>query len=384
MNRKLIITPISVYDPVASTQWLTALAKEGWYPQWIGATLSLLRRGTPEHKRYFLVPRETPKAEPPTLEGGTYLGKIAHAAYLYEQTPAGESFEFKEDWARCRVEWRNCAKRRLCGAICAPFAFIALGLVLSYLLPASKFDVQPDPHMNFLVFLFALSSPFLVMLFVTAAVSNLSLLQDCKQKSNRKLQHGVVLGVFILFFLSIIWHFSTYKDTLLTAFNKPYIALSQLETVSVAPWEQVFDGHAFRDEADRAEPISSILCWQGYTVIQDGYATDATGDETSFSPNGAPDHYSPNLDMAYFHLTVPALASTVAKIQLAEYRLVNLQWEYEEVDYDGLDFVIIGEANDTVYQLLALGKGDRVAVFLYGGLEKLRENIPLLATMVLE
>ncbi|WMJ78728.1 MULTISPECIES: hypothetical protein [unclassified Sedimentibacter] len=384
MNRKLIITPISVYDPVASTQWLTALAKEGWYPQWIGDNLSLLRRGTPENKRYFLVPRETPKAEPPTLEGGTYFGKISHSAYIYEQTLESETFNFKEEWERCHVEWRKSAKRRLCGAICTPFALIVLGLALSYLLPASKFDVQPDPHMKFLALLFVLSSPFLVMVSVLGAVSNLSFLRDCKQKNNRKLQHGVLLGVLSLFYLSGIWHFSTYKDTPLTEFNKPYIALSQIETVSVAPWEQVFDGHAFRDEVDRVESIPSIFCWQGYTVIQDGYTTEATGDEMGFSPKGAPYHYSPNLDMAYFHLTVPALASTVAKIQLAEYRLVNLQWEYWEVDYDGLDFVIVGEADDSVYQLLALGKGGRVAVFRYGGLENLQENIPLLATMVLE
>ena len=64
------------------------------------------------------------------------------------------------------------------------------------------------------------------------------------------------------------------------------------------------------------------------------------------------------------------------------YRLVNLLWSYEEVDYPGLDFVILATTDDP-WQMAALGKGGNVAVFRYAGVEKLEDHLDQLAAMVL-
>ena len=86
--------------------------------------------------------------------------------------------------------------------------------------------------------------------------------------------------------------------------------------------------------------------------------------------------------MTYFRLILPALAKPVARAQLNEYRLVNLWWEYKEVDVPGLDFVILATAQDEPWQMAAIGKGSKVAVFRYAGVERLEEHLDLLSEMV--
>lgn len=49
------------------------------------------------------------------------------------------------------------------------------------------------------------------------------------------------------------------------------------------------------------------------------------------------------------------------------YRLVNLYWSYEEVDWPGTDFVILATVEDDPWQMAAVGRGGRVAVFCYAG-----------------
>ena len=61
---------------------------------------------------------------------------------------------------------------------------------------------------------------------------------------------------------------------------------------------------------------------------------------------------------------------------------MNLWWEYEEVNYPGLDFVILAAAKDEPRQMAALGKGSQVAVFRYAGVERLEDHLDLLSTMI--
>ena len=62
--------------------------------------------------------------------------------------------------------------------------------------------------------------------------------------------------------------------------------------------------------------------------------------------------------MTYFH-TLPILARPVARAQLDSYRLVNLYWSYEEVDWPGTDFVILATAEKKTWQMAAVGRGGR-------------------------
>ena len=85
--------------------------------------------------------------------------------------------------------------------------------------------------------------------------------------------------------------------------------------------------------------------------------------------------------MTYFH-TLPILARPVARAQLDSYRLVNLYWSYEEVDWPGTDFVILATAEKKTWQMAAVGRGGRVAVYLYAGVEKLSDHLDLLTDLV--
>ena len=87
--------------------------------------------------------------------------------------------------------------------------------------------------------------------------------------------------------------------------------------------------------------------------------------------------------MTCFHLLIPALSKPVARAQMDSYRLVNLWWEYEEVDFPGLDFVILATVKDDPWQMAAIGKGGKVAVFRYAGVEHLEDHLDLLSKMVI-
>ena len=75
------------------------------------------------------------------------------------------------------------------------------------------------------------------------------------------------------------------------------------------------------------------------------------------------------------------MARPIALAQMAEQEAVNLTWTYEEVDYPGLDFVILSRSNSQ-YQGAALAKGGRLAVFHYGGREDLADHLDVLAEAV--
>ena len=86
--------------------------------------------------------------------------------------------------------------------------------------------------------------------------------------------------------------------------------------------------------------------------------------------------------MTAFHLSVPALARPVAKAQMDLYRLVNLRWAYEEMEYPGTDFVILARPEEGIWQMAAVSKGGRVAVFRYAGQEDLAQHLDMLIQMV--
>ena len=95
-------------------------------------------------------------------------------------------------------------------------------------------------------------------------------------------------------------------------------------------------------------------------------------------------HLRPGPGYDLFHSAYPALAEPVARAQLDEYRLVNLRWSYRELNVPGLDFAILAEEPEGVWQMAALGKGGRVAVYRYAGTEKLEEHLELLASPLID
>ena len=51
------------------------------------------------------------------------------------------------------------------------------------------------------------------------------------------------------------------------------------------------------------------------------------------------------------------------------------------MDWPDTDFVILATVEDDPWQMAAVGRGGRVAVFRYAGVEKLSDHLDLLAEM---
>ena len=166
-------------------------------------------------------------------------------------------------------------------------------------------------------------------------------------------------------------------------FTAPYISLYDLEQVPLGPYETVYRKNSGLSSENVAQRYFSLLSPVWYEVSQDLDALQPGRKPSTFSPDphGGEYTYSPNLDMTYFH-TLPPLAKPVARAQMDLYRLVNLYWSYEEVDWPGTDFVILATVEDDPWQMAAVGRGGRVAVFCYAGVEKLSDHLDLLAEMV--
>ena len=147
-----------------------------------------------------------------------------------------------------------------------------------------------------------------------------------------------------------------------------YVSLQSLEQQTVLPWEELPDQPSLGGKAENYAQLDfSLLAPGWYTVTQKGYSPQSGSQLNYCSPdteNGEA-RYTPSLDATCFDLLLPALARPVAQAQMDLYRLVNLKWTYEQDAWPGLDFVIHATEPDGVWQMLAIGKGSRVAVFRY-------------------
>lgn len=194
---------------------------------------------------------------------------------------------------------------------------------------------------------------------------------------------------WVLAILVIIWgicrllDINPFDHIELDNFGRPYVAIQELESREVLPWEEMFREDSTGGQTENYGKLRlSLLAPSWYSVTQEAYGTDGA-ESRIFSP--LPEEgqaYAPDLDMTCFTLLIPAMARPVALAQLDEYRLVNLRWSYEELDVPGLDFAILADEPEGIWQMAALGRGGRVAVFRYAGEEKLEEHMELLASMV--
>lgn len=175
-----------------------------------------------------------------------------------------------------------------------------------------------------------------------------------------------------------------FNDIPLEDFRSPYVALQELESEPVRPWDEFFEDDSYSRHESYADREFSLLAPVWYSVTQEAFApvsgTPAHGDFYSIHSRGY--LYSPDLDMTYFRLLIPSMARGVAEAQLDAYRLVNLVWSYEDVSHPGLDFAILAKAEDSSWQMAAVGSGGQVAVFRYLGAEDLADHLDELAEIV--
>ncbi|WP_409968426.1 hypothetical protein RFF05_00305 [Bengtsoniella intestinalis] len=389
MHTKITVVPVSMYDVAGLEAWLSDQASLGLRPTHLGS-ICTFKKDAVEGARYCL--RFKGKGEPePTIDGWHYALNLGLLYQVYTTTDPHIP-PLPKDLAPLVKRVKKAQKWNVLFPI-----FIGL----CFLFPVfytSKFDAQPDLLQNFNRLLFMLTSTELFLFLVAflwmklpegremkaflvdykASQEGQSFAPWPKKKFYSRNNWIQLCGIPILLVLLILGRLDF--KTPLSEFHKPYVNLETLEQVELATYQEHFGAEYSRNfEPDYAQTHYSILATSYYEVVQEGY--EGTGN-TYTGSRGEGVVYTPELDMTRLTLTVPPLSRWVAENLLDSYRLVNLQWHYEDVTYGDLDFVILATTADPNWQMAALGHGGTVAVFRYGGEMQLGDHLDLLAEMV--
>lgn len=410
------ILPLSIYDIPGIERWLEEQASNGLFPTFIDAWVTFTPNAV-AGTRFRLEPYGKIGTEPTEEQlmiyreaGWEYAFAVGKVYFLFYTTNP-EAVELYSDHESRglsieRLEQRVHKYQRTRRVI---YSLLAVALVWALFFHQSKYDVQPDRFARMPLLLLELCSPILLIFLIIAAFSWWRNRRDIRILSEtcRALKEGfsppaspgpskgiiweqkIALALIpVLLILTVISYMGTHGNMAkpLDSFSLPYVVLQELEQEEVVAYQTLFGFDEHYEEENLAEHHLSLLAPVWYEVLQEGYAT-AAGDYRGFSTYPEADdrfelRYTPNLDAVYFQLLIPALARPVAEAQLDAYRLVNLMWSYEEVDVPDLDFVILADEPDGIWQMIAMGKGNQVAVFRYGGREDLSEHLDLLATAV--
>lgn len=410
------ILPLSIYDIPGIERWLEEQANDGLFPSLIDAWVTFTPTAVPG-TRFRLEPYGKIGTEPTEEQlmlyreaGWEYAFAVGNVYFLFYTTDP-EAIELYSDHESRglsleRLEQRIHKYQRTHRVI---YSLLAAGLVWAVFFHQSKYDVQPDRFARMPLLLLELFSPILLTFLLIAAFSwwrnrrdQRILSETCralKEEFPPPASPGPSKGIVweqrimlalipVLLLLTVLSYMGTHGNMAkpLDEFSLPYVVLQELEQEEVVAYQTLFGFDERYEEENLVEHHSSLLAPVWYEVLQEGYAT-AEGDYRGFSTYPEADdrfelRYTPNLDATYFQLLMPALARPVAEAQLDTYRLVNLMWSYEEVKVSGLDFVILADEPDGIWQMIAMGKGNRVAVFRYGGREDLSEHLDLLASAV--
>lgn len=417
MKKVRKILPLSTYDIPGIECWLEEQANHGLFPVSIGSWVSFTTNGIPGTRfrlETFEKSETAPTAEQLALyqnAGWEYafsVGKIYFLFYTTDPTAIelysdhesrGLSLERLEKAIR-RAEWRESII----------YALFVAALIWAVFFFKSEIDMQPDNLARLPLIVLHLCNPILLVFIVSqifvwrknrrdyrmlrktcAALKNGMAPPPSPGPSKKIVRENILsVGMIILLLILLLGHwrnwFPSDKDIPLDGFEHPYVAIQEMEKTPVYQWNDLFDNPPFDDEPGvyYAEVSLSLLAPTWYAVTQEAFSPQNGERGNVFSPdpeNGA-NRYSPDLEMTCFQLLVPALARPVAEAQLNAYRLINLKWNYEEVSVSGLDFVILADTPDKLWQMAAIGKDNQVAVFRYAGVERLSDHLDLLATVV--
>lgn len=406
--RKLL--PLSVYDIPGIEHWLEEQANAGLFPVFLDAWVTFEPTGVPG-TRFRLEPWGSRGTEPSEEQltlyrqaGWEYAFTIGRAYFLFYTTDPEAPELYSDLHSRGlsleRLEKRVRSYRRRQVIV---FAILAALLVWALLFFKSDWDVQPDPTARLPLLLLGLFHPFILLTLIATLFSSRRTHRDHRilVKTCAALKEGlppppspgpnralareqvltlVLIGIFLIGQLLLLLSNRGQFIVPVEDFTRPYVVLQQLEQVELIPSQEVFGSSRFHEEDNQAENHFSLLSPVWYSVTQIGCIAEE-GDYRGYSPNpeGGKYRYTPSLYATYFHLLIPALARPVAQSQMDHYRAINLCWTYQELSYPGLDFVILATEPDGIWQSLAVGKGARVAVYHYGGMEQLRDHLDLLS-----
>ena len=410
--RKML--PVSTADIIGLEKWLEDQANHGLFPVSIGSWATFTTTGVPGTK-FHLEPYGK-SGDAPTEEqlalyrnaGWEYAFAISSIYFLFYSTDPNALELYSDHESRGfsleRLEKAAQRAQRRKIIIYSALAAVLVWLLLFY---KSKFDVQPNNLAYLPIVFLQILNPIFVI-FVIAQIftfrqnsRDLTLLKNtCKALKeglapppspgpSRKIaiENTIALVAIIPLVLLIVvqWR-APGRNIPLDDFKQPYIAIQEIESTPVYQWDDLFEEPPFRNSQGTyyADIEHSLLAPTWYSVTQEAYSPQngTRGNVFSKDPENGANRYSPDLEITFFNLLIAPMAESVAKAQMEQYRLVNLCWSYEYIDDPDLDFVIIANEPNGIWQMAALGKGKKVVVFRYGGQEKLRDHLELLSTLV--
>ena len=415
MNKVRKLIPVSIYDIPGLEAWLEEQANQGLFPTRLGDWATFDHSGLPGTR--FRLAAQEGKKDIPTLEqlelcrqyGWNYALSFEGLFLFYATDP--DAIELYTDWESrgfflTPLKKRMAAYRRRSIFLYGILAALLIWVLFYY---HSSFDVQPDSFAPLPLILLNLTVPYVLIFLITMVLlwrnwnrnyralrkACAALSQGLPPPPSPGPQRGIVQekGLTLILCILLILGFcikdfdvlNPFLNIPLSRFPGRYVALQELEREPVYPGEEVFEEHSIFDKPENYGDINlSLLSPVWYSTVQKGYSpTPGTMENyNSPDPEGGKNRYAPALDMTCFHLLIPSLAEPIARAQMDSYRLVNLWWEYKEADYPGLDFVILATAEGEPWQMAAVGKGGKVAVFRYAGVEQLGDHLDQLAEIV--
>lgn len=405
----LRITPVSICDPPALEGWLEQMSAQCLHPRRIGEALSWFQPEAGGPRRFRVEPYggQGRGLEPnPVLRelyqdsGWEYVRRIGGSFFLFSTAdPAAPEPHTDPVIRGLSLEGLARRSRRYLWSRCAVYLLILAVFLLTMLLP-SRFDVQPNPWARLPLLALILTQPTFLCLLVLYLISILNSVQGALRllRLHQRLAAGVIVsgqdlpplrvrgrnrllvGVFLLTLLTLPFSSSYAKEIPISQFDQPYLALQELEQEPLIPWGPE-DSSRFQADENMASLSPTLLAPVWYEVRQGGYSP-TLGERKGFSPAGGDYTYSPSLDAVYFRLLLPALAQPMACSQLDVFRAVNIRWSYTEQQVEGVDWALLATNEEGIWQMAALVKGNRAAVFCYGGQAQLSDNLDLLAQWV--
>lgn len=416
MKKVRKILPLSIYDIPGIERWLEEQANAGLFPVFLNSWVTFTLTGVPG-TRFRLVAKEGKglSMSPEQMElyqnaGWQYASSAAGIYFLFYTTDP-KAVEIYSDWESRGVSLQP-LKKRLASyrrRKLAVYSVLAAALIWALFFFESKYDVQPDHFSRLTLILLELFQPAVLLLFLCAAwiwkqnrrderllrrICD-ALTQGIAPPPSRGPSKAIVRDQIIMIALVIplaafiiIDQFdllNPWDRIPIDNFSAPYLSIQSIEQEPVLPWEDLFNEAPPSGEPENyAEKKFSLLSPVWYSVSQEAYSPQSGIKENYFSPkpeNGM-ERYAPDLDGTYCHLLLPSLARPAAEAQLDAYRLVNLEWDYEELSYPGLDFVIHATETNGIWQMLAIGRNNSIAVFRYAGREWLPDHLRILSEAV--
>lgn len=405
------ILPVSLFDIPGLEQWLEEAANLGLFPTHLGSYAAFTKGGVPG-TRYRLEPwgKMGTEPTPEQLElyhsaGWEYAFSIARTYFLFYTTDPNAP-ELYSDLATRGQSLDRLARRikkaRASRLFIPAIALAMLAMLVSF---AVRYDAQPDPWAGLPLLLLYLTNPMLLFFLIIMCFQTPRDFQDYRTllDTHLALKNGlpprpspgpgkkVVLGNIAQLILApvlvlcLILNYTTAQSKEIAQFDLPYVSLSDMEEEPLFTYEGLFGiSDRYSEDKNQISRQLSLLSPGWYEVSQYLHSAQSGTQTNAFSPNpeGGKYRYSPDLDMTRFSLLIPVMSRSVAKSQLDAYRAINVRWTYEEADYPGTDFVILAREDRGIWQMAALGSGRYVAVFRYGGREKLSDHLDLLVRMV--